>query len=83
MSKLCFMSVKLTTKQMIGLCGGVTKVAKRFGVSTQAVHRWVHDDIPADKLIMLASDIEKQSHGLVSRKDLFPTTWHWIWPELQ
>jgi hypothetical protein len=32
---------------------------------------------------MLAADIEKQSHGLVSRKDLFPTTWHWIWPELQ
>jgi hypothetical protein len=30
----------------------------------------------------LASFIEKQSKGLVSRKDLRPNDWHDIWPEL-
>ena len=57
------MALKLTTKQMIGLCGGVTKVAKRFGVSTQAVHRWVHDDIPADKLICWQRILRKKVMG--------------------
>lgn len=83
MGKLWFMSVKLTTKQMIGLLGGATKVARKMGVSTQAVHKWVHDDIPADKLLMMAAEIEKESCGLVSRKDLFPASWQTIWPELR
>ena len=27
-------------------------------------------------------EIEKATDGLVSRKDLYPTKWHRVWPEL-
>jgi DNA-binding transcriptional regulator YdaS (Cro superfamily) len=33
--------------------------------------------------MLIAATIEKESHGLVTRKDLFPDTWQLIWPELQ
>jgi hypothetical protein len=32
--------------------------------------------------MFLAARIEKESHGLVSRKDLFPNNYFLIWPEL-
>jgi len=31
----------------------------------------------------LAATLEKESHGLVSRKSLFPLTYKLIWPELE
>jgi DNA-binding transcriptional regulator YdaS (Cro superfamily) len=33
--------------------------------------------------MLIAATIEKESAGLVTRKDLFPKSWHIIWPELQ
>jgi hypothetical protein len=33
--------------------------------------------------MLLAAQLEKESHGLISRKDLFPVAYQWIWPELQ
>ena len=71
---------KLTTKQMVELLGGAKAVAKKLNISVQAVGQW-GEDIPASKLMMLAALIEKESHGLLTRKDLFPNCWHWIWPE--
>jgi hypothetical protein len=44
---------------------------------------WQNGDIPQDKLIVLAATLEKESHGLVTRKSLFPTTYRLIWPELE
>jgi len=44
---------------------------------------WQNSEIPHDKLVMLAATLEKESHGLVTRKQLLPKTYHLIWPELQ
>ena len=77
------MSLKLTPHQMIELLGGVKKVSKKFNISVQAVYKWQREDeIPADKLMMLAALIEKESLGLVTRQDMFPKSWLWVWPEI-
>jgi hypothetical protein len=77
------MKLNITHQQMIGLLGGVKEVSKKTKVSVQAVNKWkLQDSIPVDKLMMLAALIEKESHGLVTRQDMFPKSWMWIWPEL-
>lgn len=67
---------------IIKLLGGPTKVANLVGVSVPAVSMWQNSQIPQDKLVILAARLEKESHGLVSRKSLFPNTYKLIWPEL-
>ena len=68
---------------MIDLLGKPAKVAKLCGVTVQAVCQWRNNNaIPAAPLMLIAATIERESHGLVSRKDLFPNTWALIWPEL-
>ena len=77
------MKLKLEPHQIIQLLGGVKKVAMKTNVTVQAVYQWRNDnEIPFDKLMMLAALIEKESHGLLTRQEMFPQTWHWIWPEL-
>ena len=77
------MNLNLTHQQMIGLLGGVKAVSQKTGVSVQAVNKWkLQDSIPIDKLMMLAALIEKESHGLVTRQDMFPKSWMWVWPEI-
>ena len=77
------MNLNLTSQQMIGLLGGVKAVSRKTGVSVQAVNKWkLENNIPVDKLMMLAALIEKESHGLVTRQDMFPKSWMWVWPEL-
>ena len=68
---------------IIRLLGGPTKVSKMLGISVPAVSMWQNGEIPHDKLVILAATLEKESHGLVSRKSLFPDTYQLIWPELQ
>jgi len=68
---------------IIKLLGGCTRVAKLVGVSVPAVSMWQNGEIPHDKLIFLAATLEKESHGLISRKSLFPNTYRLIWPELE
>lgn len=77
------MKVKMVDAQIIDLLGGAIKVSKQMDVSVQAVHKWKREGIPAGKLVMMAAQIEKESHGLVTRKDLFPKSYQVIWPELQ
>jgi DNA-binding transcriptional regulator YdaS (Cro superfamily) len=73
----------MTDAQMIDLLGKPAKVAKLCGVTVQAVCQWRNNNaIPAAPLMLIAATIERESHGLVSRKDLFPNTWALIWPEL-
>ena len=67
---------------MIRLLGGPTRVSKMVNVSVPAVSMWQNGDIPYDKLVILAATLEKESHGLVSRKNLFPKNYKLIWPEL-
>jgi DNA-binding transcriptional regulator YdaS (Cro superfamily) len=74
----------MTDAQMIDLLGKPAKVAKLCGVTVQAVCQWRNNNaIPAAPLMLIAATIERESHGLVSRQDLFPDTWQLIWPELQ
>jgi hypothetical protein len=67
---------------IIKLLGGPTRISKLVGTSVAAVSMWKNGDIPHDKLMILAATLEKESHGLVTRKNLFPTTYKLIWPEL-
>jgi DNA-binding transcriptional regulator YdaS (Cro superfamily) len=74
----------MTDAQLIDLLGKPAKVAKLCGVTVQAVCQWRNNNsIPAAPLMLIAATIERESHGLVSRQDLFPNTWQLIWPELQ
>ena len=69
---------------LIDLLGGPAKVAKLCDVTVQATSQWkARNQVPFGQLIFLAASIEKESHGLVTRKQLFPKTWKLIWPELQ
>jgi DNA-binding transcriptional regulator YdaS (Cro superfamily) len=67
---------------IIKLLGGPTRIAKLVGVSVPAVSMWQNGEIPMDKLVILAATLEKESHGLITRKNLFPTNYKLIWPEL-
>ena len=71
-----------STRTMIKLLGGPTKVANLVGVSVPAVSMWQNGVIPYDKLVILAATLEKESAGLWSRKSLFPLSYKMIWPEL-
>jgi hypothetical protein len=73
---------KITATAMIRLLGGCTRVSKMVNVSVPAVSMWQNGEIPYDKLMILAATLEKESHGLVTRKNLFPNNYKLIWPEL-
>lgn len=69
---------------LIDLLGGPARVARLCGVTVQATTQWkTREQIPFGQMIFLAATLEKESHGLVNRKDLFPESYKIIWPELQ
>jgi hypothetical protein len=68
---------------IIKLLGGPTRISKLVGTSVAAVSMWKNGEIPIDKMMILAATLEKESHGLITRKNLFPKTYKLIWPELQ
>jgi hypothetical protein len=74
---------KISSTAMIRLLGGCTRVSKIVNVSVPAVSMWQNGDIPYDKLVILAATLEKESHGLITRKNLFPKNYKLIWPELE
>ena len=74
--------LKLSDSAIIDLLGGTSKVAKMCKVATTAVTQWRKHGIPANRFMFLGARIEQESHGLVSRKDMFPTNYFLIWPEL-
>jgi DNA-binding transcriptional regulator YdaS (Cro superfamily) len=76
------MTLKLTEHALLQLLGGTGKVAKMCNVEPAAVSQWRKNGIPREQLLFLAARIEKESHGLVTRQDLFPTNWYLVWPEL-
>ena len=75
-------NLKLTDGAIIDLLGGSNAVARMCKVASTAVTQWRKNGIPADRYMFLAARIEKESHGLVSRKDLFPNNFWLIWPEM-
>ena len=74
---------KLSSTALIKLLGGPTRISKLVGTSVAAVSMWQNGEIPYDKLVILAATLEKESHGLVTRKNLFPKNYTLIWPELE
>ena len=74
--------LKLTETAMIDLLGGNSKVARMCKVSPQTVIYWKKVGIPHGHLVFLAARLEKASHKLVTRQDLFPSSWMLVWPEL-
>jgi len=74
--------LKLSESAMIDLLGGNSKVARMCKVRPQAVIYWKQHGIPHGHLLFLAARLEKASHGLVTRQDLFPSSWMLVWPEL-
>lgn len=76
------MKLKLSDSSIIDLLGGTTKVAKMVGITPNAVSMWRKNNIPHAQFVFLAATLEKESHGLITRKDLFPKSYHIIWPEL-
>lgn len=76
------MTLKLTENAMLNLLGGTAKVAKMCKCDNATISSWRKRGIPHGQLLFLAARIEKESHGLVTRQDLFPTSWHLVWPEL-
>ena len=68
---------------LIKLLGGPTRISKLVGVSVPAVSMCQKSEIPIDKMVILAATLEKESHGLITRKTLFPNSYKLIWPELE
>ena len=73
----------MNATQIIKLLGGPTRISKLVGTSVAAVSMWQNSNIPHEKLMILAATLEKESHGLITRKNLFPTSYKLIWPELE
>jgi len=74
--------LKLSDTAIIDLLGGTAKVARMCKVDPAAVSNWRIRGIPSDKFMFLGARIETESHGLVTRQDLFPNNYFLIWPEL-
>jgi len=74
--------LKLTENAMLDLLGGTAKVARMCSCDNATVSSWRKRGIPHGQLLFLAARIEKESHGLVARQDLFPKNFYLIWPEL-
>lgn len=75
--------MKLTDSQIIDLLGGTTAVAKMCKVSPPAVAQWKNKGIPYDKMVFLGAELEKKSYGLMTRKNMFPKVYKFVWPELE
>ncbi len=75
--------MRLTDEQIINLLGGTTAVAKMCKVTPPAVAQWKTKGIPYDKLIYMGAELEKQSCGLMNRKNMFPKVYKFVWPELE
>ena len=73
---------KLTDAQMIDLLGGTKEVANIYKIAPSAVTQWRTNGIPMDRLVVIAAELEKRSHGLLKRQDMFPKLALFIWPEL-
>lgn len=58
--------------------GGQNRLADILGVSTQAIGNWKQRGVPIERCV----DIENAASGAVTRRDLRPTDWQAIWPEL-
>ncbi len=67
--------------ELIDALGGTAAAAKLCGIKAPSVSGWKEAGrIPEDKLIRLA--LVAESRGIATRKQIFPSEWQIIWPEL-
>lgn len=69
----------MTDGQLIEVLGGCSAVASLLDITPPSVSGW--KSIPRDRKIFLA--VIAEDRGLCTRKQLFPKTYHKIWPELR
>lgn len=64
----------------ITICGGPSKFARGLNVSVQAVCFWRDGrrKFPTD----LGAEMERMTGQVVTRRHVWPKTWHLIWPEM-
>lgn len=60
--------------------GRQAALAKHLGVSPPNVVAWCVGDKPIP--MIHAAGIEIFTGGAITRRELFPDTWHKVWPEL-
>lgn len=71
--------MKTLILQAVEISGSQKSLAEQVGVSHQAVWAWINrGSVPSE----YGAAIEKATQGVVSRKALWPESWHLIWPEL-
>lgn len=61
--------------------GLAAKLAKDIGVFPPDISMWANGKISIPQ--KYGAQIEIHTNGLVTRKELFPTDWESIWPELK
>ena len=67
--------------RLIDALGGTNATARATGVKPPSVSEWRKSGIfPADKLVLVACRLEERQ--VATRFELFPNTWHRIWPDL-
>ena len=60
--------------------GSQRGLADKIGITPVLISQWANElrPVPPERCV----EIERATHGHVSRKDLRPKDWHKIWPEL-
>lgn len=61
--------------------GSATQLAEAIGAHSSDLSNWTNGQRPVP--VKFAVAIESATDRAVTRKDLFPTDWYLIWPELE
>lgn len=67
-------------KRACEVVGSASRLASKIGVSPQMVSQWLRAERPVKLERCLL--IERATEGAVTRRDLRPSDWQDIWPEL-
>ena len=70
------------SREIIDILGGITAVAKQFGIKPPSVHHWATSGIPEGRLREMAAQLEFRTGGRFNRRERWPETYGFFWPEL-
>ena len=72
----------MTDAEIIDLLGGPTAVARMLGIKAPSVCGWLVHGIPEGRLRDLAGQIEQRAGGRFTRRERWPDSYAFFWPEL-
>ena len=72
----------MTDSEIINCLGGPSKVAKMLGLRSPSIYGWFETGIPYGRLVELAAQLEKMSGGRFTRRNHWPDSYAFYWPEL-